>query len=959
MRRQPFGFAAIIVLLASTTLAQAPPPDDGRVPPVVRFAGTLAVAAGRVPVTFGLYAEQAGGEPLWSESQAVSVDESGRYAAVLGSLRALPAALFVSGEARWLEVAVEGRPPQPRVMLVSVPYALKAADADTLGGRPLSAFVLAGDRMGVGADGLAYVDRRVLASGLGSGASGGAGSPNYIGLFSDATTLVNSVMYQSGTSLGVNTTAPLAGLHAVSDVAPTAYFDVYSNALGALPVVYRAARGTPAAPAAVQANDILGGLAVRGYGVTGWSSGRGQVMYKAAENWTDSAQGTYLQLTTTPVGTGAWAERMRITPDGKVGIGTSAPAQALSVAGTIESTSGGFRFPDGTVQASALSTGANTFTGTQTIGSGNLVLPRTWGATSGVLMMGDQPFLHTGNPMADQLNTFVGTQAGTFTSSGEGANVGVGTLVLAALRSGAWNTAVGYMALNADDYGESNTAVGALALSANTSGSGNSALGVRALGLNTSGYSNAAFGNWSLMRNTSGSRNSAFGPDTLSNNTTASDNSAIGWLAMLENTTGTSNTAVGGEALRENTTASGNSALGFRSLWKNTTGLYNAGVGAYSLVNNTTASRNTAVGYRSLATVATGGSNTAVGYSALALNTNEGNSAFGAETLSGNTTGGHNSAFGYQAMANNTYGNDNTAFGYQSLFSNTTHGGSTAFGFWALYSSESYYPNDAFGARALYTNTTGGHNAAFGREALLSNTTGSGNVAVGAGALDSNTTGSSNVGVGGGTGGALSTGSQNTFVGAGAGSTHPDLANGTAIGYGASVTQDDSLVLGNSSVSVGIGTSAPNTKLQVVGNIRVGTSGTNGCVQRFDGTSIAGNCSSDLRLKRDVRAVGPVLARVAQLRPVQYRWRADEFPARHFGDGVNLGLIAQDVERVFPELVGSDDQGYKTVSSSELPYLTIAAVKELKAKSDRLEAENEALRSRLAAIEKRLAALNK
>ncbi len=76
-------------------------------------------------------------------------------------------------------------------------------------------------------------------------------------------------------------------------------------------------------------------------------------MYKAAENWTDGAQGTYLQFTTTPIGTVTWAERMRIAPDGKVGIGTPTPAQMLSVAGTIQSTTGGFLFPDGTTQTTA------------------------------------------------------------------------------------------------------------------------------------------------------------------------------------------------------------------------------------------------------------------------------------------------------------------------------------------------------------------------------------------------------------------------------------------------------------------------------------------------------------------------------------------------------------------------------------------------------------------------------
>ena len=91
------------------------------------------------------------------------------------------------------------------------------------------------------------------------------------------------------------------GFHAVATAAPGAFFDVYNNVLGALPVVYRAARGTPGAPIAVRPDDILGGLAVRGYGATGFSGGQGQMMFRAAEPWTDAAHGTYLQLTTTPL----------------------------------------------------------------------------------------------------------------------------------------------------------------------------------------------------------------------------------------------------------------------------------------------------------------------------------------------------------------------------------------------------------------------------------------------------------------------------------------------------------------------------------------------------------------------------------------------------------------------------------------------------------------------------------
>jgi hypothetical protein len=324
---------AALALLAPVASAQQPAGIS--VPPVVKFTGTLSGVRGAVPVTFALYVEQAGGPPLWTETQTVVVDADGRYGVTLGATRTegLPVGLFATGEARWLGVQADGQAEQPRVLLVSVPYALKAADADAVGGKPLSAFVLAGDRTGIGPDGLTYVDARVLKNGL-SGVEAspeGAGSAGFIGMFQDATTLVNSVMFQNGTSIGVGTTTPAAAFHSTATAAPGAFFDVYSNALGALPVVYRAARGTPASPSAVQTDDILGGLAVRGYGATGFSAGQGQVMFKAAENWTNTAHGTYLSMTTTPVGAPNWVERMRISPNGFVGIGTPAPTFPLDV----------------------------------------------------------------------------------------------------------------------------------------------------------------------------------------------------------------------------------------------------------------------------------------------------------------------------------------------------------------------------------------------------------------------------------------------------------------------------------------------------------------------------------------------------------------------------------------------------------------------------------------------------
>jgi hypothetical protein len=149
--------------------------------------------------------------------------------------------------------------------------------------------------------------------------------------------------------------------------------------------------------------------------------------------------------------------------------------------------------------------------------------------------------------------------------------------------------------------------------------------------------------------------------------------------------------------------------------------------------------------------------------------------------------------------------------------------------------------------------------------------------------------------------------------------------------------------------NVGIGTFSDiptiADKLQVFGDVRVGTTGTNGCLRNFAGTGIAGSCSSDRRFKKDITPFSHVLEQVTALQPVHYFWRSEEFPNRHFGNSRAYGLIAQDVEEVLPELVATDGEGYKAVDYSELPLLTIQAVKELKT-------ENDALKSRVAELER-------
>lgn len=158
---------------------------------------------------------------------------------------------------------------------------------------------------------------------------------------------------------------------------------------------------------------------------------------------------------------------------------------------------------------------------------------------------------------------------------------------------------------------------------------------------------------------------------------------------------------------------------------------------------------------------------------------------------------------------------------------------------------------------------------------------------------------------------------------------------------------------------VGIGTTTPADPLDVNGDIRVGTSGTNGCVRNNNGGTLVGVCASDARFKRDVVAYSDVLERVTALRPVQFSWRADAFPGRGFGAAREAGLVAQEVEQVWPELVQTDEEGYKAVDYSTLPLLAIQAVRELNAKNGALERQNAALEQRLAALEERLRRLTR
>jgi len=188
---------------------------------LMKFSGRITdenrkPISGLMGVTFAFYENEHGGPPLWLETQNVQVGNDGRFSVMLGATKpeGVPAALFASEQARWLGVQPAGQVEQTRVLLVSVPYALKAADADTVGGLPASAFLLAVPMAQPWAA-TASEDAAGTAN-QASGSVTGTGTPKFVPLWTSTTALGNSVLFQSGSGVtakvGINTTTPAATL---------------------------------------------------------------------------------------------------------------------------------------------------------------------------------------------------------------------------------------------------------------------------------------------------------------------------------------------------------------------------------------------------------------------------------------------------------------------------------------------------------------------------------------------------------------------------------------------------------------------------------------------------------------------------------------------------------------------------------------------------------------------------
>ena len=212
----------LLFLIATIAVAQSTSGSEssGTVPQLVKFAGVLKdnlghAKTGMVGMTFALYKEQYDGAPLWLETQNVEADSEGSYSVLLGSAKTegMPADLFNTNEPRWLGVQVEGQAEQPRVLFVSVPYALRASDAATIGGLPPSAFMRAPE------PGTSRANNASLPSGASGTAAtsstaastpqlSGSGKTDFLPIWISPSTLGNSTVFETGGKVGIGTTAP-------------------------------------------------------------------------------------------------------------------------------------------------------------------------------------------------------------------------------------------------------------------------------------------------------------------------------------------------------------------------------------------------------------------------------------------------------------------------------------------------------------------------------------------------------------------------------------------------------------------------------------------------------------------------------------------------------------------------------------------------------------------------------
>ncbi|WP_148209996.1 hypothetical protein [Candidatus Korobacter versatilis] len=290
------------------------------VPHLIRFTGQVKAASGTVGITFSLHKAQEDSKPLWIETQNVKLDADGKYSVLLGATKTdgIPLELFSSGEAQWLSIRVEGQPEMPRVLLVSVPYALKAAEAETLAGHSLSEFVTTEKLSAMQQQGAPSSSDTTVKKSPGTRNAVGSGPTNFSGTTTDQIVGVTQI----GTGAGVSSAAA-SGYAIYGKSSGTAIYG-FSTATSTAGYGLYGATTSTSGYGVFGANNATTGTAV---GVRGTSLSNGGIaVYGTANTPTGTATGVK-GITQSPDGYGVFGQNTATTGNG---IGVRANSSSTS-----------------------------------------------------------------------------------------------------------------------------------------------------------------------------------------------------------------------------------------------------------------------------------------------------------------------------------------------------------------------------------------------------------------------------------------------------------------------------------------------------------------------------------------------------------------------------------------------------------------------------------------------------
>ena len=345
--------------------------------------------------------------------------------------------------------------------------------------------------------------------------------------------------------------------------------------------------------------------------------------------------------------------------------------------------------------------------------------------------------------------------------------------------------------------------------------------------------------------------------------------------------------------------ATGNLGIGKETLKAITSSIYNTILGYETGTAITDGGYNAVLGYRAMYT-ATGATNVAIGSEALKTGTSSNTVAVGANSLSGGVTGADNVAVGKSALQDTQAGEDNTAVGNQAALGTQSGDRNIAIGYRALRN----YPNGtssddnlAIGVNALYEDAAGTDN---------DGVTGTKNLGIGNFCLSLLVAGNNNIAIGLGAAGNITSGDGNVVIGV-------DMDP-------ASATGDRQLLIG--------GNDGSTQTSWIVGD------NAGSCYQGDNET--AWSTTSDKRLKREIKDATKGLEAINAIQIRNFRYRKDN----QYGldpEPSRVGVIAQELEQVFPEAVKENARGHKTVSTDSINWALLKAVQELSAKVEALE----------------------